>query len=695
MKAFILSITETADRDSFIAYMESIGIEYEEFTSLKTYFYVSDGFSHPDIQTFNRSDAPVKPAARAELTLDEDYNGGWNLARITRRNKPYNRIRSLEGVETFFDSVRTGLGVDIYVLDSGVREDNFSLVGRVTVVSGTIDNYGHGTACAALAAGETVGPATGAHVFSYKCLNDEGSGSISSITTAMDNAITHYLSRAATNRPAVMNLSLSSSSNDLNAAVASCVAVGIVVVAAAGNDSKNLDTQNVYPAKSPGAICVGGSNVVDGPYFHGASGSNYSADIVTVVAPSQYVRTVVHDNNGAYKHGRGTSYGCAMTTGVVACMLEGRGRLANADDVASVSAELVYRSTKGQLKDGPGIPAGTLPDRLLYLDPYGLTGHSLYGGIGASGEVAANMEPPPRTKHTYWRVRRVAQENANVNYSGLNELAFGTGVPTGGTAIASSEDLPTYPATLAFDGDSATGWRSASTKAMNAWIGYHFPTAFLPDEFSVSRNTSSSNYTPTEFAVEYSDDGITWAVDWVQTTDPWTSGDVVPRVFTRPKILAGSARRHWRVFIEDGDGDVNFIVIGEAEFANVLGVPMDGSDLTGPGMGTVSASSAASGNDADYAFNNTYNTAGTTAVGRYWSAGGGVENKAQWLAWDFGAGNEKLINQVRILCDRLVGRAPRNMRIEASEDGLAWITEWIIPPQTGWTLGEWRTFTRP
>merc|ERR1719436_718509 len=111
----------------------------------------------------------------------------------------------------------SGRGVNIYVLDTGIRTSHVDFGGRATsaleVTSSTprecrgstycaVDRQGHGTHCAGTAGGGSLGVAHGATIHAVKVLSDEGKGQNSWILAALD-----WIIRKA-ERPAVISMSL-------------------------------------------------------------------------------------------------------------------------------------------------------------------------------------------------------------------------------------------------------------------------------------------------------------------------------------------------------------------------------------------------------------------------------------------------------------------------------------------------------
>ena len=329
--------------------------------------------SHPAVLAVEDADAPLRGAGSNSGTIGDDLSGfNWGLARIVRRSAPWNTGRIRTPFPTYFRSVRDGTGVDIYVIDSGLRETHAEITGRATNVydyySGAQAAHYHGTACASLAAGGTVGPARGALLWSFRCLDANNVATSLAVTTAMGQALSHYQGRSATGRPAVVNLSLSAAGTAHDAAAGDLIDAGMVVVAAAGNDQLDLDVESRTPAEATDVLCVGGLGMADLPYYSSGYGTSYGAS-VAVLAPAQDLQLADIDSDSDYRVASGTSYGCAMATGVVACMLQGHARLTTRAEVQAVRAKVIANATTGKFTAQSQWGIGTLPDKILYLDP--------------------------------------------------------------------------------------------------------------------------------------------------------------------------------------------------------------------------------------------------------------------------------------------------------------------------------------
>lgn len=317
------------------------------------------------------------------LSLNTALTGeSWGLARIIRRNAPWNVDHIQLPMETYFRCVRDGAGVDVYHFDSGIRTTHDEFGGRATVVYDAVggggggDPDGHGTFTASQIVGATVGIARGAEIFSFR-LQTNLSGSAGAMIEAAEEALNHYASRAGLNRPAVANFSAQVASNSVNTAIGALIDAGMVVVASAGNEGQELGVGlSWYPALTTDAICVGASGMADIPlYVLRDSGFNAGLMSITnfgaaidIMAPGHHARAAGIASDSDYVHFfASTSGACAYVSGVVACMLQGHDRLTSRADVQAVRAALLANATTGKLREAFGL--SPLPDKILYLDP--------------------------------------------------------------------------------------------------------------------------------------------------------------------------------------------------------------------------------------------------------------------------------------------------------------------------------------
>jgi subtilisin family serine protease len=169
------------------------------------------------------------------------------------------------------ESVYTGAGIKIAVLDTGFAADHPDFKGRdITSYSfvpdeTTEDLHGHGTHCIGIACasadrqGLRYGVAPGAHIYAGKVLNNRGSGAQTWVLDGM--------TWAANNGCRVLSMSLGSKvfpgqSYDIayERAAQFALSKGTLIVAAAGNESrrsKNQFSPVGSPADCPSILAVG------------------------------------------------------------------------------------------------------------------------------------------------------------------------------------------------------------------------------------------------------------------------------------------------------------------------------------------------------------------------------------------------------------------------------------------------------
>jgi subtilisin family serine protease len=168
----------------------------------------------------------------------------------------------------------------------------------------------------------------------------------------------------------VMNISGGGFGAIVSDAIVDCIDAGMVVCVSAGNDRTNLDVAPRFPGQSdPDVVLVAGSAMSDTPYHLGFRNRTNYGTAVSVVAPAQHIRVANRTSSSSYNRSSGTSYAAPLTAGVLACMVQGTGRLTGRAQVQAVKARLLTVATAGRFRPQPQFGIGTLPDRVLYLDP--------------------------------------------------------------------------------------------------------------------------------------------------------------------------------------------------------------------------------------------------------------------------------------------------------------------------------------
>ena len=271
-------------------------------------------------------------------------NPPWGLDRIGQRNLPLNNAYSY---------TTTGSGVNVYIIDTGIRRTHTQFGGRAFVgfdaVGGgqnTNDCHGHGTHVAGTVGGSTYGVAKAVRLFAVRVLNCSGSGSNSGVIAGVNWVTANRIV------PAVANMSLGGGvSTALDTAVRNSIAAGVTYSIAAGNS--NTNASNSSPARVGEAITVGATTMTDAR----SSFSNFGS-VVDIFAPGSSILSAWRTSDTATATLSGTSMAAPHVAGVAARYLQSNPS-ANA---ATVRNAIVNAATLNVLS---GIPSGTA-NRLLF-----------------------------------------------------------------------------------------------------------------------------------------------------------------------------------------------------------------------------------------------------------------------------------------------------------------------------------------
>lgn len=297
------------------------------------------------------SDDRVDHVEQAQMVhaIGEQVNPpSWGTDRVDQRDLP------LDGRYKYPDSA--GAGVNVYIVDSGIRLTHSEFAGRMrpgfdaaTPGGDASDCNGHGTHVAGTAVGSTYGVAKKATVYPVRVLDCKGDGLSTTIVAGIE-----WVAENAV-RPALVNYSVGCRSAcsipSIDSAVKSLVASGITWVSAAGNSNENAC--NYSPQLVPETIVVGNTTRTDGKAPTSSWGS-----CLDLWAPGTDILSSWLTSDTAAASATGTSMASPHVAGTAALYLSANPTATP----AQVQAAIVDNSTPGKVT---GLDAAS-PNRLLY-----------------------------------------------------------------------------------------------------------------------------------------------------------------------------------------------------------------------------------------------------------------------------------------------------------------------------------------
>jgi subtilisin family serine protease len=249
-----------------------------------------------------------------EVSVTDTQTGAtWGLDRTDQRSLP---------LSSSFTYVNTGLGVNAYIIDTGIRFDHVDFGGRastgydaVTPGGTAADCQGHGTHVAGTVGGLTWGIAKAVTLKAVRVLDCSGSGTNAGVAAGMDWVTANHV------KPAVANMSLGGgASTAIDDATRRMIASGVATTIAAGNGNmagRAQDACNYSPARVAEGITIGATTSTDAK----ASYSNYGA-CVDFFAPGSSITSASHSSSTGSSVKSGTSMAAPHVAGVAALYLQ-------------------------------------------------------------------------------------------------------------------------------------------------------------------------------------------------------------------------------------------------------------------------------------------------------------------------------------------------------------------------------------
>ena len=301
---------------------------------------------------------------KAEVkSFAEQQGAPWGLQRVSSAAGAKGSPQDQDFVYSFDDSA-LGAGVDIYVIDTGVRTSHAVFTGRAsegfTATGSFVDGDGHGTHVAGTAGGAKFGVAQGANIIEVKVLGDDGSGASSDTIKGMDWVIDNHNKRKT--QPgfvgSIMSMSwgLQGTAGSVDEIIQGASEAGIHVSVAAGNDG--IDACGSTPAhlggKNSNVVTVGSVNI-----DNEVSTFSNIGQCVDIYAPGEQILSSWSTGDAVINFLSGTSMACPHVTGDMATLMTqdvaGLGQ-----NPAALKAKLLQTARQGDVKGSTGGSANLL-----------------------------------------------------------------------------------------------------------------------------------------------------------------------------------------------------------------------------------------------------------------------------------------------------------------------------------------------